>query len=171
MINKIDSDSGDIDWNQSLDLPNGMHVSQLGREPLAGATFSELPPTHARHEALDESEKRARRFPLRQSHHHDLQESSHRIVFQSLASPRETFGPDWFTRHMRFAMKKSNELQDSYAKKIETLEDRIARAMGLRLLSKKPRLSMRRWTPQCGLAEPFSVPFSGAALVVEAAVQ
>ena len=42
MINKIDVESGEVDWSQDLQLPNGLTVSQLGKQPLQGASFSDL---------------------------------------------------------------------------------------------------------------------------------
>lgn len=45
IVNKIDIASGEPDWNQNLELPNGLHFSQLSREPVAGTAFTNLPQT------------------------------------------------------------------------------------------------------------------------------
>ncbi len=44
ILNKIDTQSGNVAWDQDLELPNGLHFNQLGREPVAaGTAFTNLP--------------------------------------------------------------------------------------------------------------------------------
>jgi len=42
MINKIDADSGEVDWSNDLQLPNGLTLGQLSAQPVPGATFADL---------------------------------------------------------------------------------------------------------------------------------
>ena len=128
MINKIDSDSGDIDWNQSLDLPNGMHVSQLGREPLAGAAFSELPQPMLDTKLWTSLKKELVDF-LYGNHTITIYKSPLTGLHSKLGESKGDFRARLVHAAHEIRDEKVDELQDSYAKKIETLEDRIARAM------------------------------------------
>lgn len=128
MVNKIDSVSGNIEWSQTLELPNGLTASQLGDEPVAGASFSDLPQA-----LLD-----AKLWSTLNKELVDWLYSNHRCtVFKSpltgLFSQLGESEGDFRARLVHAAHevrdKKVEELRKGYEKKIKTIEDRMARAM------------------------------------------
>ncbi|MDF1851729.1 MAG: DUF87 domain-containing protein [Verrucomicrobiales bacterium] len=128
MINKIDSESGEVDWNQTLDLPNGMQVTQLGREPLAGATFSDLPQSMLESKQWTELKKDLVDF-LYGNHTITVYKSPMTGMYSNLGETEGDFRARLVHAAHELRDEKVDELQDSYEKKIKTLEDRIARAM------------------------------------------
>lgn len=128
MINKIDPASGAVDWSQALELPNGLTVSQLGSEPVAGAAFSELP------QALLDSKL----WSTLENELVDWLHGNHTcVVFQSpltgLFSNLGEAEGDFRARLVHAAHEardaKVEALRETYEKKIKTIEDRMAKAM------------------------------------------
>lgn len=128
MINKIDPESGEIDWNQNLSLPNGLHVSQLGQEPLPGASFSELPQALLETKMWTDLKKEIVDF-LYGNHTITIFKSPLTGMFSQLGESEGDFRARLVHAAHEIRDEKVDELQDAYAKKIETLEDRIGRAM------------------------------------------
>ncbi|MBP6785879.1 MAG: DUF87 domain-containing protein [Verrucomicrobiales bacterium] len=128
MINKIDEKSGAVDWSKDLELPNGLTVSQLGNEPVAGAAFSELPQAMLDPKMWAKLDKELV----------DWLYGNHTCtVFQSpltglLSNLGESEG-DFRARLVHAAHEsrdaKVEELRTTYEKKIKVIEDRIAKAM------------------------------------------
>ncbi len=57
MINKIDVESGAVDWSNDLQLPNGLTLGQLSAQPLPGATFADLATAFSESKTFSEMEK------------------------------------------------------------------------------------------------------------------
>ena len=128
LINKIDPESGEVSWNQALELPNGMQVSQLGREPLPGASFSELPQSMLESKQWTDLKKELVDF-LYGNHTITVFKSPMTGMYSNLGESEGEFRARLVHAAHELRDEKVDELQDSYEKKIETLEDRIARAM------------------------------------------
>ncbi len=128
IVNKIEIDSGDVDWDQDLELPNGLKFQQLGREPLEGTRFTDLPLSLLESKFWSELEK-------------DLVDelyTNHSIlIFRSpLTGEYSQLGEsegDFRARLVHAAHEvrdaKVMELRSKYNKKIEALEKRVASAM------------------------------------------
>ncbi len=128
MLNKIDPESGEVLWNQALELPNGIHVSQLGPEPLPEASYSDLPQAMLETKLWTELKKDLVDF-LYDNHTITVFKSPMTGMYSNLGESEGDFRVRLVHAAHEIRDEKVDELQDSYEKKIETLEDRIARAM------------------------------------------
>lgn len=128
MVNKIDPESGEVLWNQALELPNGIHVSQLGPEPLPGASFSELPQAMLESKMWTDLEKDLVDY-LYGNHTITVFRSPLTGMYSNLGESEGDFRARLVHAAHEIRDEKVDELQDSYEKKIKTMEDRIARAM------------------------------------------
>ena len=143
LINKIDPESGEVSWNQALELPNGMQVSQLGREPLPGASFSELPQSMLESKQWTDLKKELVDF-LYGNHTITVFKSPMTGMYSNLGESEGEFRARLVHAAHELRDEKVDELQDSYEKKIETLEDRIARAMEAQPVSTPGETEKRR---------------------------
>ena len=128
VINPIDAESGQVDWRTNQELPGGLQVSQLGGEPLSGASFGELP------NALIESKK----WTAARNEFEDwLYDNESVTIFRSpLTEEYSKLGEaegDFRARLVHAAHEirdaKVAELREKFDKKVKTLEDRVERAM------------------------------------------
>lgn len=128
MLNSINLESGEVDWNKDLELPNGMRPTQLGKDPVPGAAFSLLPQSMLESKMWDGLKKELV----------DWLYSNHSItVFQSpLTGEYSNLGEnegDFRARLVHSAREirdeKVEELRKAYEKKYDTIENRIASAM------------------------------------------
>ncbi len=128
MVNPIHDDSGEIDWSQSLSLPNNMTVSQLGSEPRVGAVFSDLPQTMLESKMWAELKKELVDH-LYGNHTVAVFRSPLTGLFSTLGELEGDFRARLVHAAHEIRDEKVDELQDSYEKKIKVIEDRIGRAM------------------------------------------
>ncbi|MEM9017035.1 MAG: hypothetical protein AAGC68_08470, partial [Verrucomicrobiota bacterium] len=128
MVNRIDPASGEVNWSQILELPNQMKVSQLSAEPLAGASFSELPQSFLESKFWTELKKELVDF-LYGNHTITVYKSPMTGMYSNLGESEGDFRARLVHAAHELRDEKVDELQDAYAKKIETIEDRITRAM------------------------------------------
>lgn len=128
MINKIDPSSGAIDWSQDLELPNQLQVSQLGREPVQGAAFSPLPQAMLDSKLWSDLGKELVDY-LYGNHTINVFQSPLTGQYSNLGESEGDFRARLVHAAHEIRDAKVEELQDSYEKKIKTIEDRIARAM------------------------------------------
>lgn len=127
-IHSIDAASGAVDWTKALELPNGLTVSHLGNEPLAGAAFSDLPQSLLDEKLWSKLEKEFVDW---------IYGNYTCTVFKSpltglLSNPGEAEG-DFRARLVHSAHEardaKIEQLRETYEKKIKVIEDRMAKAM------------------------------------------
>ncbi|MEM6915360.1 MAG: DUF87 domain-containing protein [Verrucomicrobiota bacterium] len=130
MINKIDPDSGEVDWSQDLALPNQLQVSQLGREPVSGAAFSPVPQPMLDSKLWTSLSKELVDY-LYGNHTITVFKSPLTGQYSNLGESEGDFRARLVHAAHEIRDEKVEELQDSYAKKIDTLEDRIGRAMDI----------------------------------------
>ncbi len=128
MLNKIDLESGEPDWRQDLELPNGLTVSQLGRDPVAGTSFSELPQSMLETKLWNTLEKELVDF-LYGHHSITIFQSPMTGMYSNLGEAEGDFRARLVHSAHEIRDEKVEELRDKYEKKIKTIEDRIARAM------------------------------------------
>ncbi|MDF1739198.1 MAG: DUF87 domain-containing protein [Verrucomicrobiales bacterium] len=128
MINKLDGESGMVDWSQSMELPNGLQVSQLGRDPLAGAAFSELPQSMLETKMWSGLKKELVDY-LYGNHTITIFKSPLTGMYSNLGESEGDFRARLVHAAHELRDEKVDELQDSYEKKIEAMESRIAKAM------------------------------------------
>ncbi|MEX2581034.1 MAG: ATP-binding protein [Verrucomicrobiales bacterium] len=127
-VNEIDLRSGDIDWSKDLELPDGLQVGQLGREPVDGASFVELPQTMLNSKTWNGLGKDLIDW---------LYARHSTTVFRSpLTGLHSNIGEsegDFRARLLHAAHEERDrqveELKERYGKKVAALETRIARAM------------------------------------------
>lgn len=128
VINEIDSASGQIDWRQDRNLPGELHVSQLSLEPLAGASFAELP------NSLIESKvwTGMKKDWLDWLYANDSVTIHHSPLTGFYSRIGEAEG-DFRARLTHAAHEardaKVVELREVFEKKLKTIEDRLGRAM------------------------------------------
>ncbi|NLT70294.1 MAG: ATP-binding protein, partial [Verrucomicrobiaceae bacterium] len=128
MINKIESESGNIEWSQTLELPDGLTVSQLGKEPVAGATFSELPQPLLDQKLWSSLNKELVDW-LYGNHHCTVFKSPLTGLFSRLEESEGDFRARLVHAAHEARDQKVEDLRKTYEKKIKTIEDRLARAM------------------------------------------
>ena len=128
MVNKIDSASGAIDWSQTLELPNGLTVSQLGSEPVAGAAFSELPQALLDTKLWSTLDKELVDW-LYANHTCTVFKSPLTGLLSNLAETEGDFRARLVHAAHEARDKKVEDLRATYEKKIKTVEDRLAKAM------------------------------------------
>lgn len=130
LVNAIDSNNGEVNWNQNMPLPPGLTVSQLGTDPVEGASFADLPQS-----LLDEKlwSKLGKDFVDWIYSHRTAK------VYKSLLSGlRSNLGEpegDFRSRLVHAAREardlKVEELRATYAKRIKASEDKVSKAMNL----------------------------------------
>jgi hypothetical protein len=127
-VNPIDLTSGSVDWHQEVELPAGMKPQQLSREPLAGATFADLPLSLIESKAWTGMEKDFVDWMYGNE--------SLTIYFSPLSGEHSKIGEtegDFRARLVHSAHeardKKVEELRQKFAKQIQTIEDRVTKAM------------------------------------------
>ena len=128
LINKIDPESGETDWNQSLDLPNNLHFGQLSHDPLAGAAFTPLPQnlldskfwTALEKELVDE---------LYGNHTTSIYRSPLTGSYSNVGEKEGDFRARLLHSAHEIRDEKVEEMRKKFQKKIEDIEDRIKRAM------------------------------------------
>ncbi len=128
MVNKIDPASGAIDWSQTLELPNGLTVSQLGSEPVAGAAFSELPQALLDTKLWSTLDKELVDW-LYANHTCTVFKSPLTGLLSNLGEAEGDFRARLVHAAHEARDKKVEELRASYEKKVKTAEDRLAKAM------------------------------------------
>jgi len=128
MVNKIDMESGEMDWSKDLKLPNELQVSQLGREPVNGAAFSPIPQKMLDSNLWSSLSKELVDY-LYGNHTITVFNSPLTGQYSNLGETEGDFRARLVHAAHEIRDEKVEELQDSYAKKIETIEDRIGRAM------------------------------------------
>lgn len=127
-INKIDPSSGDIDWSKEMELPNGLQVNQLGRDPLSGAAFSNLPQTLLESKLWTGMEKELVDW-LYGNHTITVFHSPLTDMYSNLGETEGDFRARLMHAAHEIRDEKVEELRDKYESKIKTIEDRIGRAM------------------------------------------
>ncbi len=128
ILNHIDMDSGEPDWNVNAELPLNLTVSQLGREPIAGTSFSNLPQSmidskfwsNLGKDLVDE---------LYAQHSLTIYNSPLTGAYSKLGESEGDFRARLVHSAHELRDEKVAELQKKYQKKIEALEDRIEAAM------------------------------------------
>ncbi|MDA7922730.1 DUF87 domain-containing protein, partial [Verrucomicrobiales bacterium] len=128
MINKLDGESGEVEWSQSMELPNGLQVSQLGRKPLAGAAFSELPQSMLETKMWTGLKKELVDY-LYGNHTITIFKSPLTGMYSNLGEREGDFRARLLHAAHEQRDEKVDELQDVYEKKIDAVEVRIAKAM------------------------------------------
>lgn len=128
MVNKVNPGSGDVDWSRDLELPNQLAPSQLGREPLADAAFSELPQSMLESKFWSGIEDDFIDW-LYGRHNVTIFKSPLTGMYSNLGESEGDFRARLVHAAHEIRDEKVEELREKYEKKIETLEDRIARAM------------------------------------------
>ena len=128
MINKIDPASGAVDWSQTLELPNGLTVSQLDSEPVAGAAFSELPQSLLDPKGWTTLDKELVDW-LYANHTCTVFKSPLTGLLSNLGEAEGDFRARLVHAAHEARDKKVEELRATYEKKIKTIEDRLAKAM------------------------------------------
>lgn len=128
MINKIDPAGGVVDWSQTLELPNGLTVSQLGSEPVAGAAFSELPQSLIDPKVWTTLDKELVDW-LYANHTCTVFKSPLTGLLSNLGEAEGDFRARLVHAAHEARDKKVEELRATYEKKIKTIEDRLAKAM------------------------------------------
>lgn len=128
MVNKIDPPSGNIEWSQTLELPNGLTVSQLGSEPVDGASFSELPQALLDQKLWSTLNKELVDW-LYSNHSSTAFRSPLTGLFSQLGESEGDFRARLVHAAHEARDKKVEELRKTYEKKIKTIEGRLARAM------------------------------------------
>ncbi|MEO0413395.1 MAG: DUF87 domain-containing protein [Verrucomicrobiota bacterium] len=128
IINKIDPNSGEPDWSQDLELPNGLQFSQLARDPLAGAAYSELPQsfleskfwTELKKELIDE---------LYTNHSITIFKSPLTGAYSSVGEAEGDFRARLVHEAHEIRDQKVEELREAYDKKVKSIEDKVEKAM------------------------------------------
>lgn len=128
MLNKIDLDTGEPDWSKDLELPNGLTVSQLGRDPVSGTAFSELPQSMLETKLWSTLEKELVDW-LYSNHSLKIFQSPLTGMYSNLGELEGDFRARLVHAAHEIRDEKVEELREEYEKKFKTLEDRIARAM------------------------------------------
>ncbi len=128
VINNVDAESGDIDWNTNLELPKGLNVGQLSREPLAGSSFAELPQNLIDSKLWTGMEKDFVDW-LYGNHHALVFKSPLTGAYSKLGETESDFRARLVLSARELRDEKTEALRKTYEKKIKTIEDRIARAM------------------------------------------
>ncbi|HQZ28299.1 MAG TPA: DUF87 domain-containing protein [Verrucomicrobiales bacterium] len=128
MVNKIDPASGNVDWSQSLELPNGITVSQLGSDPVAGAAFTELPQSLLDSKFWSDLDTGLVDW-LYGNHQCTVFQSPLTGLYSNLGESEGDFRARLVHSARETRDKKIEELRESYDKKIKVIEDRIAKAM------------------------------------------
>tara|TARA_R110000850_G_scaffold157962_21_gene282092 strand:- start:1730 stop:4171 length:2442 start_codon:yes stop_codon:yes gene_type:complete len=127
MINQINEDSGEVDWSQSLELPNQLQISQLGREPRSGAAFSELPQAMLDTKLWTALKKELVDY-LYGNHSITIFKSPLTSMYSRLGEAEGDFRARLVHAAHEIRDEKVDELQDSFEKKIRVIQDRIKRA-------------------------------------------
>jgi len=127
LINPVDANSGEVDWSGSLELPEHLCLTQLGSEPLEGASFASLP--HALLETKFWSDlEKGLVDQLYNRHRATIYHSPMTKLFSKLG---ESEG-DFRARLVHAAHEARDaavaKLQDTYTRRMKTIEDRITRA-------------------------------------------
>ena len=129
LLNSIDP-GGEVVWSKNLPLPPGLAPSQLGSEPLEGASFGDPPQT-----LLDEKmwSQLSKDFVNWMYNHRTA--TVYKSPLTGLVSNYGESEGDFRARLLHAAHEirdeKIAELRTSFGKRIKTLEDRISRAMAL----------------------------------------
>ncbi|MEM7697428.1 MAG: DUF87 domain-containing protein [Verrucomicrobiota bacterium] len=126
LINKLD-EAGEIQWNESLDLPPGVSLSQLGTDPLAGAAFADLPQSLLDSKLWTQMKKDLVDY-LYGNHSVTIFKSPLTGVYSTLGESEGDFRARLVHSAHELRDEKVEEMRESYAKKLETIEDRIERA-------------------------------------------
>lgn len=129
LLNQIDLGSGQIEWSRNLPLPPHLGVSQLSDSPLDGASYAELPQGLLDSKFWSNLEKEFVDW---------IYSNRTTTVFKSpltgiVSNHGESEG-DFRARLVHAAHEvrdaKVEELRAKYEKRVKTVEDRIARAIG-----------------------------------------
>lgn len=129
MVNNFIKSSGEIDWRKDLELSNGLQLSQLAREPLAGASFAELPPQLAMESKTWTQMKKDLVNWLYNNFSVTIYQSPLTGEYSNIGETEGEFRARLVHVAREIRDKKVEELRETFHKKIETLEDRIARGM------------------------------------------
>jgi hypothetical protein len=128
ILNKIDPERGAPDWQQNLELPSGLNAGQLSREPLAGATFGELPQA-----AIESKTWTAIRNEFKDWLYANDSVTIYQSPMTGLYSKLGEVEGDFRARLVHAAHEvrdeKVKKLRASYKKKFKAIEDRVERAM------------------------------------------
>ena len=127
-VNQVDPTSGEIDWNKDLELPNGLNAGQLSRDPLAGASFSDLPQSMLESKLWTSMKKELVDW-LYGNHVALVFKSPLTGAYSNLGETEGDFRARLVHSAHELRDEKVEELKEAYEKKFKTLEDRIGRAM------------------------------------------
>lgn len=128
LVNEIDPDNGEIDWNTDRELPKGLKVGQLGRDPLTGASFSALPQNLIDSKLWSGMKKDLVDW-LYGNHFAVVFRSPMTNSYSRLGETQGDFRARLLHSANEIRDQKVEDLRDSYEKKIKKIEDRIGRAM------------------------------------------
>ncbi len=128
VLNEIDPASGQIEWRQDRNLPGDLQLSQLSLEPLAGATFAELP------NSLIESKiwtgmKKDWVDWLYANDSVTIHQSPLTGVYSRIGEAEGDFRARLSHAAHEARDAKVAELREVFEKKLKTIEDRLGRAM------------------------------------------
>lgn len=128
LVNPVDPGSGAIDWNKEIELPGDLRYSQLGREPLDGASFADLPQSFLDSDLWSDLGKELVDW-LYSNHSVVIHKSPLTGLYSRLGESKGDFRARLVHAAREIRDEKVEELRESYGKKIETLEGRVGRAM------------------------------------------
>ncbi len=128
MVNKIDPESGDVDWDQDLELPGGITFSQLSREPVQGAAFSPFPQSLLESKVWTSLKKELVDL-LYDTHSLTIYHSPLTDQYSNIGENEGDFRARQVHAAREIRDEKVEELRESFDKKIKTIEDRIGRAL------------------------------------------
>ena len=128
IINRINTESGEPDWSQNLELPNGLHFNQLGRDPLSGTAFTGLPQSLLDSKFWSELEKNLV-DELYNNHSITVFKSPLTGAYSNLGEREGDFRARLVHEAHELRDKKVADMRSKYQKKIATLEGQIERAM------------------------------------------
>jgi len=129
LLNDFIKKTGEIDWNKDLELPNGLQLSQLARDPQPGASFAELPPQSTIKTKTWTEMKKDLVDWLYGNFSLTIYQSPLTGEYSQIHESEGDFRARLVHAAHEIRDEKIEELREKYEKKIKTLEDRIARAM------------------------------------------
>ena len=128
MVNKIDPGSGEVDFDQDLELPNGMTFTQLGRDPIQGAAFSPFPQSLLETNVWTELKKELI-DTLYGTHSLTIFKSPLTDQYSNIGEKEGDFRARLVHAAHEIRDEKVEELREGFEKKIKTIEGRIGKAM------------------------------------------
>lgn len=128
IINKLDPNNGEPDWEQDLELPSGLQFSQLGRDPAEGPSFNRLPQQLLESKFWNELEKDLV-DELYSKHSITIFKSPLTGAYSHVGETEGDFRGRLLHEAHELRDEKVTELRAKYQKKIESIETKVQRAI------------------------------------------